>query len=72
MHTYMYMHTPIPHDVIHRIQHHTPSNAGLSHHTVQLGLLRVLLADVADVGLSVVGHKPRLVDRDRPTRLTLV
>lgn len=51
---------------------HPPPHAGLPHNTVQLGLLWVLLADVADVGLRVVGDKPRLVYRDRTTGLALV
>lgn len=54
------------------IHRYIPSDTGLSYYTVQLRLLRMLLAYVTDVGFSVIGDIARLIDRDGLTGLTLI
>ena len=41
----------------------------LSHDAVELGLLRVLTTQVADLGFSIVRDEPRLLWGDRATSL---
>ena len=87
-HTMSHSDTMISHDIRshhmtsdHITGHHTtqdgwrsrpPSDAGLSHHAVELRLLRILLADVGYACLRVVGHEPRVIIGDRATCFTLV
>ena len=45
------------------------SHTRLSHDAVELGLLRVLTTEVADLGFSIIRDEPRLVWGDRATSL---